>query len=66
MAVSARVAARQQQVGDVGAGDEQDKSGERHQQAEPRDLIRPHVLDTAAGARDDDVLLAERRTVMLR
>ena len=52
-------AARQQQIGDVGAGDQEHQAGDRHEEAQARLVVALQVGHAPAGGREDDVLLAE-------
>ena len=45
-------AAREQQIGDVGASDEQHQAGDNHQQTQTIGIFAFHAADTTAGGRD--------------
>ena len=61
-----RGAARQQQVGNVGAGNEKDNRREDHQQAQARARLLLQSLDAAASRRQNDMLSwNQRRSAMI-
>ena len=53
---AARGGARQHQVGDIGAGNEQHDRGKNHQHLQALARVLLQVLDAAAAGREDDVL----------
>ncbi|MGA3213003.1 MAG: hypothetical protein ABSD20_16985, partial [Terriglobales bacterium] len=54
-------AAGQQQIGNIGAGDQEDESGDDHKQAEVGRVIFLQVLDASAAGREHDVDFREQR-----
>ena len=58
---AASCAAREQQVGDVGAGDEEYNRRENHQHLQALACLLLKVLNAAATGDDDDMLLGDDR-----
>jgi hypothetical protein len=68
MAVSARTgrAPRQQQIGDIGAGDQQHQPRDAHEQPQSRGRLGLQNGNSAAGRRYQDLLFADARPALRR
>ena len=56
----------EEEVGDIGASDEQDQSRDRHEQTQARSVVRLHPVHAAGRRHEMDVLLRDVAPVALR
>ena len=59
-----RRTARQQQIGDVGAGDQQHKPGDDQNQTKTGSGLVLHAGNALSAGTDDDMLLADQRAIV--